>query len=93
MEAVLKAETRSESGSRSCKALRAAGKIPAVLYGQGQDVVPLVLDEVEVREYFAKVAKSKLQLDVSGTASAVKMSEVQRHPVTQNVLHIDFIRN
>jgi large subunit ribosomal protein L25 len=93
MEAVLKAEARTESGSRSCQALRAVGKVPAVLYGKEQDVVSLSLDGIEVSEYFAKVAKQELQLDVNGSSSNVKIGEVQRHPITRDVLHIDFIRN
>jgi large subunit ribosomal protein L25 len=93
MEATLKAETRNESGSRNCQKLRDAGKVPAVLYGKGQDVVQLSLDGFEVREYFAKVAKRELQLDVAGAATAAKIGEVQRHPISRDVIHIDFIRS
>lgn len=93
MEAVLKAETRIESGSRSCRELRYAGKVPAVLYGKGQEVVQLTLDVVELREYFAKVAKRQVQLELNGTATVVSIGEVQRHPISRDVVHMDFIRN
>ena len=93
MEATLKAETREESGSRNCQRLRDAGKVPAVLYGKGQDVVQLTLDGVEVREYFSKVAQREVELSVAGATTVVKIAEVQRHPISRDVLHIDFIRN
>jgi large subunit ribosomal protein L25 len=93
MEAILKAETRTESGSRGCRALRAEGKVPAILYGNGSDVVQLSLDGHTVHEYFAKVASQELDLELDGSASKVKIGEVQRHPVSRDVLHIDFIRN
>lgn len=93
MEAILKAETRKESGSRGCRALRAEGKVPAVLYGKGADVVQLSLDGHSVHEYFAKVAARELDLELDGSSSKVKIGEVQRHPISRDVLHIDFIRN
>ncbi len=93
MEAVLKAQTRSETGSRSCRELRHTGKVPAILYGKGQEVIQLTLDLVELREYFAKVAKRQVQLEMNGTATAVSIGEVQRHPISRDVVHIDFIRN
>jgi large subunit ribosomal protein L25 len=93
MEAVLKAEIRSETGSYNCYALRLDGKVPAVLYGNKQDVVSLSLDAIEVSEYFAKIAKQQLQLDVNGSTSTVSIGEVQRHSISREVIHIDFIRN
>jgi large subunit ribosomal protein L25 len=93
MEATLKAETREESGSRNCQRLRDEGKVPAVLYGKGKDVVQLTLDGFEVREYFSKVAQREVELSVAGAATVVKIAEVQRHPISRDVLHIDFIRN
>jgi large subunit ribosomal protein L25 len=93
MEAVLKAETRSASGSRNCRELRYAGKVPAILYGKGQDVVQLSLDVIELREYFAKVAKREVKLEMNGATTVVTIGEVQRHPISRDVVHMDFIRN
>ena len=91
MEATLKAEVRNETGSKVSRALRSEGKIPAVIYGKGQDVQNLVLDGKEVRDYFANVAQQKLELDIAGKKQNVSFGEVQRHPISRDVLHIDFI--
>lgn len=93
MEATLKAENRTETGRRGCRALRSAGRVPAILYGKGGDVEQLSLDGATVREYFAKVASQELTLELGGKTTAVKIGEIQRHPISRDVLHIDFIRN
>lgn len=91
MEAILKAEVRTETGSKNSQKLRSLGKIPAVIYGKGLDARQLVLDEKEVRDYFAKVASRTLELNIAGDKNNVKVGEVQRHPVSRDILHIDFI--
>lgn len=91
MEAILKAEIRNESGSKASRQLREAGKIPAVVYGKGQDVKQLVLDGKEVRDYFANVASRNVELDIAGAKQSVRFGEIQRHPISRDVQHIDFI--
>ena len=93
MEAVLKAELRKEIGSRSCRQLREAGSVPAVLYGKGKEVQHLSLSSEEVKEYFAKIAQQECNLDISGESQKVSIADVQRHPISRNVQHLDFIRN
>jgi large subunit ribosomal protein L25 len=91
MEAILKAEVRNETGSKVSRALRSEGKIPAVVYGKGQDVQSLVLDGKEVKDYFANIAKEKVELEIAGKKQNVTFGEIQRHPISRDVLHIDFI--
>ena len=91
MEATLKAEIRNESGSKSSRKLRSAGKVPAVVYGKGKDVKSLVLDGKEVKDYFANIAKKNVELDIAGIKQSVTFGEIQRHPISRDVMHIDFI--
>ena len=48
METKLNAERRSDAGKGVARKLRAAGKMPAVLYGQGLDTTPLTVDSREL---------------------------------------------
>lgn len=91
MEAILKAEIRNETGSKTSQKLRREGKIPAVVYGKGQDVKLLVLDGKEVSDYFSNVASRNVELNIAGSKQNVKFGEVQRHPISRDVQHIDFI--
>jgi len=90
MEALLKADLRKEVGRIKCKKIRQAGKVPAVLYGKKNEIRHLLLDSVLLNTYFAKVGKQELQLEVENTTYNVIMQEVQRHPITRDVQHIDF---
>jgi large subunit ribosomal protein L25 len=92
MEALLKAEIRIEVGSRACAALRGAGFIPAVLYGKAAEVKQLKVDQKLVSDYFRNVAKQELNLECDGENLKVSISEVQRHPISRDILHLDFLR-
>ncbi len=92
MEAKLKAQPRSEMGSQKCRAIRAQGMIPAVLYGSGGDCRALELESVEVEAYFRNIKSQHCHLEVQGQGQDVVIQEVQRHPVSRAVLHMDFKR-
>ena len=49
MAETLQAEPRSTLGKRNTKRLRAGGKVPAVLYGHGQDTVSLAIPKEQIR--------------------------------------------
>jgi large subunit ribosomal protein L25 len=89
----LDAEVRRETGSRPAGRLRAAGKLPAVLYGKGMDPVQLSLDHHDVRVALQDrtARESELTLNVGGTAHRVKVQSIQRDPVRNTAVHIDFL--
>lgn len=93
MNAFLKADIRSEKGSRNCKKLRQEGVVPAVLYGKGEDVKYLSVQGVDIKNYFEKIKEKSLKLEIAGDSLEVSIAEVQRHPISRDVLHIDFLRN
>jgi len=87
----LSASKRSETGSAAARRMRRQGRVPAVLYGHGQDPVSL---DVGVRE-FADAMQHHVrfvELEFDGTAESAIIREVQFDTFGQHVQHIDFIR-
>lgn len=91
------AETREDSGKGVARKIRQSGRIPAVLYGKGQDGVSLSLDGYELNQLLGKpgARTSILELEVKdGGKSAKKnvlIKEVQKHPFKDLVLHMDLL--
>jgi large subunit ribosomal protein L25 len=71
--------------------VRAAGNIPAVIYGAGKDAVSIVVPEGEFIKVFREAGESTMiDLNTEGKTQQVLIQDVQTHPVSGNVLHIDF---
>jgi large subunit ribosomal protein L25 len=84
-----------ESGSRgTTKRLRRSGKLPGIFYGPKADPVPLVIDQKEFSGRFAGLEGSHLIRTKSAspllTDKVALVKELQFHPVTGEVLHVDF---
>jgi len=91
----LKATLRSTVGNGPARQLRQQGKMPAVLYGPKTESVPLIIDTKELEACLKEgsVAQSIFNLAVEGgakKATAVMIREMQRHPVSGDILHADF---
>ena len=92
--AVLEAAARDRAGKGAARQTRRDGLVPGVIYGGGQDVVLLKMDP---RILNAQMRKSgffatQFQLEVEGSRHRVLPKDVQFHPVTDDPLHIDFLR-
>ena len=81
---------RESVGKRSTKALRNAGKVPCVLYG-GDQPVHFSAEELAFSKlvYTPNAHTVVIALDNGETLNAV-MQDIQFHPVTDRILHIDF---
>lgn len=92
-EISLSAQPRPESGSRAAGRLRAAGKIPAVVYGHGADPIAVAVDGRELRHALNTEAGTNvlLSLRVDGGTQLVMARELQRDPVRHTVVHVDFL--
>ena len=92
-ESTLVAETGRPTGSRASGRLRAAGKIPGVLYGHGLAPVPLSVDRRELRHALSGPAgvNAVVQLRVGADTHPTVVKDLQRDPVRRTVTHIDFI--
>ena len=89
--ATVVAEARKQLGSRANKRLRDAGKLPGVIYGHKEAVVPVTLPKKEVVAHLHHGAHVfALQLD--GKAENVLVKEVQYDHLGIEVIHVDFAR-
>ena len=89
--ATLTAESRSETGKGAARKLRAAGRVPAVIYGHRREPQGLSLDSRTLGLTLERVsASSVFELALGGTTVRALIREVQRHPVSRALVHVDF---
>lgn len=91
---VIEAELRTETGKNAMNRLRAAGRIPAVLYGAGKQTLPVSLNPRHLRGLLRAGGQNEIfELRVQGGESTPAMIvETQREPVQETVLHLDLHR-
>ena len=91
-EIALPAETGRAAGSRSSRRLRNEGKIPGVVYGHGLDPLPVAVPARALRAALSTEAglNALLDLQVDGTSHLTLARELQRDPVRNRVVHVDF---
>lgn len=91
-EVRLSAEVRSEFGKGGARRTRRAGKIPAVIYGHGEDPRHVSLPS---REFTAAIRHGGinvlLTLDIEGAQQLVIPKAIQRHPVRDTFDHVDLL--
>ncbi len=84
-------EKREKIGISATKTLRRNGKIPANYYYKGQDNINLVLDTKGL--FHALHSGGRVfEVELEGDLQYVMIKEIQYHPVTENVLHVDLMR-
>lgn len=89
---ILKAEIRTITG-RKVKTLRTRGLIPANVFGKQATSISVQISAKDFTKIFAEVGESTLvYLEVAGEKEArpVLVREIPHHPVTGQVLHVDF---
>jgi large subunit ribosomal protein L25 len=94
MDTILNSSIRSNTGKGVARKLRAAGQVPAVLYGPGVAPVPLAVNPEELLGIFNATGNRNtvVKLAVGDESIPVLVREVQRHPVERDILHVDFYR-
>ncbi len=90
----LTAETRDQAGKGAARSLRREGKTPAVIYGDKKEPLKITLDANTVNVIYNKghMFTTLCDLSVSNDKFLVLARDVQLHPVTDIVEHIDFLR-
>lgn len=94
-QAKLAVQHRNTFGKQHARALRRAGDFPAVLYGRGQDTVPIQISARTFRHFLRAHGENVIiNMEISeGAPETVIVKEIQRDPVQKQVLvHADFIR-
>ena len=89
----LEAEPRTENGSSASRRLRAAGRVPGVVYGHGETPLPISVDARALRQAFATGAGENVlfSLTIGKDRRLAMARELQRHPIRHTVSHVDFL--
>ena len=87
----LKGTLRKELGKKATKADRASENVPCVLYG-GTENVHFTTVERDLRKLIYTPEVFVVNLDIDGKKSKAIMKELQFHPVSDRILHIDFLQ-
>lgn len=88
--AQLSGSPRANVGKKDAKALRDAGQVPCVLYGQGTQTHFSVKD-ITIEKMVYNPDVFQFELDVDGKKTKAIIQEIQQHPVTDKVMHVDFL--
>ena len=88
------AEPRSTQGRGAARAARRAGRIPGIVYGAGAEPVMVTVGAKELGRAIESggFANRLCNLKISGETTRVLPREIQRDPVSDRPLHIDFLR-
>ncbi len=96
MELKLKAEGRSEKGKGAARRMRERGEIPAVMYGGGSETISLSVKRDEFVEVISGEAGTNALINLvigkSKESHLVMVKEVQRDPIKDRPLHLDFLK-
>jgi large subunit ribosomal protein L25 len=90
--ASLSAETRTESGKGVARKLRAAGRVPGVIYGHAREAQSLSLVARDLDKLLSQIAVTStvVELSLGGATTRTLIREIQRHPFKKQIMHIDF---
>jgi large subunit ribosomal protein L25 len=93
-EIVLQAEKRELSTKGTVRSMRRQGRIPGVAYGDNEAPISLSVDEKTVLSILKseRGRNSLINLKIDGSSHAVLLKEIQRHPITRSLWHVDFHR-
>jgi large subunit ribosomal protein L25 len=83
-------KVRENVGKTSTRALRNQGNVPCVLYG-GEKQVTFYTHENDFRKLVYTPDTFVVELDFNGSKTKAIMQDIQFHPVSEKILHIDFL--
>ena len=91
---LLTAQSGRQRGTRPSRRLRRTGRVPAVLYGMGENPIDVSVDRADLRGALSTDAglNALITLEVDGDRQLSIVKDLQRHPVRRDVLHVDFLR-
>jgi len=86
----LSGSLRENVGKKDAKKHRREGNIPCVLYG-GKEQVHFIANDFEFGKLIFTPEVNLVNLDIEGKTTLAILQDVQYHPVTDKVLHADFL--
>lgn len=84
-------ELRAATGTKNAKQNRAAGAVPCVIYGGG-DNISFTIDPKSVRDLIYTADFKLAEVTVDGGKHNCILKDAQFHPVTDNLVHLDFLK-
>jgi large subunit ribosomal protein L25 len=89
--ASLSGSSRESVGKKDASQLRLNNRVPAVLYGGG-DQKHLSVGELDISKIVVNPDVFQIDLDLDGTVHKCIVQDVQFHPVTERIVHIDLLQ-
>ena len=91
---IINGNLRNSTGKGSARAARRAGRIPAIIFGDKKETVSIDIEEREYKKIMNQsgIFSRLLDLSVEGKSNLVLTRDIQFHPVSENPLHVDFLR-
>lgn len=92
----IQVESRTATGSNASRRLRAAGTIPAVVYGEKSEAVPIQVERRSMRELLRSAGgeNAVFLLKLAGTKKSrhAMIRHLDVDPISRQIVHIDFLR-
>ena len=85
----LNVDIRKEHGTSAARRTRLQNKVPAVVYHSGVEATPLSVDKISLNKAL-KTGQMIFEVNVEDKDQFVLVKEIQYHPVTDEIIHIDF---
>ena len=84
-------ENRDTVGKKATKEMRREGKVPSTLYFKGEEPKSIAVEKLKL--YQALKSDQRIyEVELEGDSQYVMVKAVQYHPVTDEILHLDFMR-
>jgi large subunit ribosomal protein L25 len=88
----MKIETRTKIGKNRTNEMHKNHVIPGVIYSKGQETQHIMVEQKEFQRVFKEAGvASVIHLQLAGKSIPVIIREIQRHPVSNHILHLDFL--
>ena len=85
----LNVDIRKEHGTSAARRARLQNKVPAVVYHSGIEATPLSVDKISLNKAL-RTGQMIFEVNVEDKDQFVLVKEIQYHPVTDEIIHIDF---
>jgi len=85
----LNVDIRKEQGTSAARRSRLQNKVPAVVYHSGMEATPLSVDKISLNKAL-RTGQMIFEINVEDKDQFVLVKEIQYHPVTDEIIHIDF---
>ena len=85
----LNVDIRKEHGTSAARRARLQNKVPAVVYHSGIEATPLSVDKISLNKAL-RTGQMIFEVNVEDKNQFVLVKEIQYHPVTDEIIHVDF---